>query len=1391
MQEPASSILRVSDVRAAAPRAEPPRIPDHELVRQIGAGSYGEVWLARSVTGAYRAVKIVHRQTFDHDRPFEREFAGIQKFEPISRTHESQVDILHVGRAEGCFYYVMELADDVESGPEIHPDRYTPKTLRSEFNRRAALPVEECIEIALSLATALEHLHKHGLVHRDIKPSNIIFVNGVPKLADIGLVAAADATRSFVGTEGFFPPEGPGTPQADIYSLGKVLYEICTGLDRQDFPDLPTRIVAMPERESLLEVNAIIAKACRAEPHQRYQSAREMHAELVLLQTGKSVRRLRGLERRLRRITRIGIAAAVVGGILAVAFAFQRRQTGLAQEFAETNRKLAEESRRHAAESARHVLRIQGANGTRLMEQGDSIGAALWFAENLKLAKGDPAQERLNRLRLEWVLREYPRIEQIFAHKEGVNTASFSPDGTRVVTASKDDTARVWDARTGEAITPPLPHEDDVWRASFSPDGRFVISSGRDKTARVWDAASGKSIHVLKHADGVTAASFNPGGDRILTASWDGTAQIWNAATGERATPPLKQTRAITSAAWTPDEQRVVTGSEDGGANVWSSAAGEVIHELSHGYRVDSLDISADGKLLLTATGDTGSGRRSQAWVWNLETGKPLVETKRLQGRLRYARFTPDQRRIIVGSDPLGVLRAENGALLFPPVPHGEIHFLAISPDGTRAASATGLNGAARVWDVQTGKELFTPLKHAHAVYHVEFSSDGQRLLTSSDDGMARLWNLVTGSARAATLRHDKDVWLASFSADGSRIATAGLDAKARVWDVATGQLAFPPIENPHPIEQAVFSADGRRLLTAPRNTGRPSKDARPWTTLSVWDPISGQRIGPVISHPPNVLAAAISPDGRYVASGVETGPIQVWEVESGKPMGAPLDQQGRVRILDFSPDGKQLIAVPDSDTVTVWDWRNGGHAFPPLKHSAQIRHAAYSPDGKRIATTGYVGGGRMWDAATGAPLTEPFAHRGLIHFAAWSPDSRWIATCGISPRVRVWDAATAHLALPPLEHGGETSHAAFDPSGTMLLTAAHDKTARLWDLTTGEQIIPPLPHGSVVVQGNFNPQGTAFVTTCLDSHARLWKLPQSELASEDLIRAAQLISGQHISPSGVLTPESPNNLLAHLRTLRERYPRHFDTSLEQVLAWHEGEAHNAEDNRQFDAAAWRLTQLLASRPGDVQLLWRRANAHAEAARWAEAQADFAEFMAGKEARPETAEQQLMLVAWKAGDKAKCREVCEQLIKRARASGDHETKARAGGYATHFPGLFEDLSSAHELLQQALQEKPTDSWRRYRWAHLLLRLGRLDEATEELRQLRANSLSVRNSPSVLFLQAILAQQRGDAVSARRFLSLGTKRLTEAAEDRARPWPALLDWQILREEAEAVIAATKQ
>ncbi len=192
------------------------------------------------------------------------------------------MDVLQVGRndAAGYFYYVVELGDDVSTGQFIIPEQYTPRTLAIDCQQRRRLPVGECIRLGAAIASALGFLHRNALIHRDVKPSNIIFVNGFPKLADAGLVTEMSEASSRIGTEGFIAPEGSGTPQADIYSLGKILYEISTGKDRNQYPELPP-LDDNAESRDLVQFNKIVLNACRASPRQRYQSADELMIALL------------------------------------------------------------------------------------------------------------------------------------------------------------------------------------------------------------------------------------------------------------------------------------------------------------------------------------------------------------------------------------------------------------------------------------------------------------------------------------------------------------------------------------------------------------------------------------------------------------------------------------------------------------------------------------------------------------------------------------------------------------------------------------------------------------------------------------------------------------------------------------------------------------------------------------------------------------------------------------------------------------------------------------------------------------------------------------------------------------------------------------------------------
>ena len=265
-------------------------VPDYEVIRPaFGKGAYGKVWLARNAVGQWQALKAIFRAKFGEDTsPFEREFHGIERYKRVSDQHPGllRIDFVSRMKPDGYFYYAMELGDPVTPGWEQNPATYKPLDLATKCELNGGrLPVRECVRIGVKLCEALQFLHENGLAHRDIKPRNVIFVKGQAKLADVGLVA--DAQRpvqdiTWVGTVGFMPPEPepPGTPQADIYGLGVLLYVIGTGAKPTAFPEISSTIVDRNRHPEFPGLSAIILKACQPDRALRYQSAAEMLAAL-------------------------------------------------------------------------------------------------------------------------------------------------------------------------------------------------------------------------------------------------------------------------------------------------------------------------------------------------------------------------------------------------------------------------------------------------------------------------------------------------------------------------------------------------------------------------------------------------------------------------------------------------------------------------------------------------------------------------------------------------------------------------------------------------------------------------------------------------------------------------------------------------------------------------------------------------------------------------------------------------------------------------------------------------------------------------------------------------------------------------------------------------------
>jgi hypothetical protein len=203
---------------------------------------------------------------------------------------------------------------------------------------------------------------------------------------------------------------------------------------------------------------------------------------------------------------------------------------------------------------------------------------------------------------------------ELRGHTDRIWHAAFSPDGKWVVTASQDQTARVWEALTGKGSVELRGHTDRVMSAAFSRDGKLVVTMSDDGTARVWEVATGRSVAELRgHSDVLTTIALNLDGTQVVTASQDQTARVWEVATSKILADLRGHSDAVMSAAFSPDGKWVVTASLDGTARIWATATGKSVGDLrGHPGLLNTIAFSADGKFVVTA-GDraipTGSGR--------------------------------------------------------------------------------------------------------------------------------------------------------------------------------------------------------------------------------------------------------------------------------------------------------------------------------------------------------------------------------------------------------------------------------------------------------------------------------------------------------------------------------------------------------------------------------------------------------------------------------------------------------------------------------------------------------------------------------------------------------------------------------------------------------------
>ena len=646
-----------------------------------------------------------------------------------------------------------------------------------------------------------------------------------------------------------------------------------------------------------------------------------------------------------------------------------------------------------------------------------------------------------------------------FDHQDSVTDAVFSPDGTRILTASWDKTAKLWDTTSGKLVAS-FAHRGIVWHAAFSSDGTRILTASADKTAKLWDAASGTLIVSLAHQAIVYNAAFSPDGARILTASADKTAKLWDAASG-RLIASFAHDADVNDAAFSADGARILTASADKTAKLWDAASGKLIASFDHQDAVYDAAFSPDGARILTASAD------KTAKLWDAASGKLVVSFDH-QDKVFQAAFSPDGARILTASaDNTAKLWDAASAKLIASFAHkGIVFHAAFSADGARILTASADN-TAKLWDAASGK-LIASFDHQDLVYDAAFSPDGTRILTASADLSARLWDAPSGE-HIASFAHQDGLYHAAFSPDSSRILTASADKTAKLWDAASGKLMASFVHQDS-VNDAAFSPDGARILTA-------SADK----TAKLWDAASGKLVAS-FDHQDEVFQAAFSPDGARVltASGDKTA--KLWDAASGKLI-ASFDHQDAVYDAAFSPNGARILTASADKTAKLWEAASG-KLIASFDHQDTVEDVAFSPDGARILTASADNTAKLGSAASGE-LIASFDHQDEVFRAVFSPDGARILTASADKTAKLWEAASGKL-IASFAHQASVYYVAFSPNGARILTASADKTAKLWDAASGK-LIASFDHQDTVPCAAFSPDGARILTASSDKTAKLW----------------------------------------------------------------------------------------------------------------------------------------------------------------------------------------------------------------------------------------------------------------------------------------------------------------
>ncbi|MEE9302212.1 MAG: WD40 repeat domain-containing protein, partial [Thiotrichaceae bacterium] len=607
-------------------------------------------------------------------------------------------------------------------------------------------------------------------------------------------------------------------------------------------------------------------------------------------------------------------------------------------------------------------------------------------------------------------------------HSDMLMQVKFLSDDSMLITRDFSKVVRAWHIPTG-TVRFQLSHGGSIDKIVHAENSKYVLTAN-GAIVHVWNTSTGQKIAQFKHDNSVTSMALSPDGKQLVSVSSDGSgislgkiAQVWDVDSQEEIFQ-LIHDGGINDVSFSADNHRVLTGSRDKTARLWNSQTGKEIIRLTHNDEVGQAKFSNDGARI-AAVVEYSSSSPQETHVWDVASKRLLARIQGIQDELA---FSPDSHLLAMTNwsskmriiDPASAQR-EHLKIALADWPSSMV----LSPDGKRVAiiqsnqnlwmgrSTTGKykEDAVIILDLSETQRMIK-IPHLHAVYAIAFSPDGSRVITAGADEAAKVWDANTGK-ELYRLEHDEGDFIrwAKYSPDGSLIATK----RSRPGSFGSGsvQIWNPRFKQPIQLDEkgivnvVVFSPDSTRLVTAEgdyedvRNErGMPDRGdpigffgARLWNTVTgkelmrlphdkpvqnalfnsdgtvlatdmslkrgdavlLWDTTTGERLArfQVSAKGQVVNLKTFSPDGRYLAANAYNT-LLIWDSETRQEI-VRLNHKDGINDIVFTHDG-QYIAVANGSNISVWDWQHG-RELARLQHDNDVYNIDFTPDDNKLVT--------------------------------------------------------------------------------------------------------------------------------------------------------------------------------------------------------------------------------------------------------------------------------------------------------------------------------------------------------------------------------------------------------------------------------------------------------